>query len=88
MARALLVAVRNWTLYPPEHPAVRASVDRVAAAIRDSTLVAAFAIGVTPDTLMIEGTSADSSQTVIAEAAAIDPEAVAIDPLKYLQWPS
>ena len=24
MARSLLVAARNWTLYPPEHPAVEA----------------------------------------------------------------
>ena len=53
VARALLVAVRNWTIYPPEHPTVRASVDRFAAAIRDSTLGAAFAIGVTPDTLVV-----------------------------------
>ena len=71
VARALLVAVRNWTIYPSEHPTVRASVDRFAAAIRDSTLGAAFAIGVTPETLMIEGAAADSSQPGIAEAAAM-----------------
>jgi hypothetical protein len=71
MARALLVAVRNWTLYPPEHPTVAASVERFATAIRDSTIGNAFAIGVTPDTLMIEGTPADTAQTGIAEAAAL-----------------
>ncbi len=71
MARALLAAVRNWTLYPPEHPTVRASVERFTAAIRESELGAAFAIGVTPDTLMIEGAAADNSQTSIAEAAAM-----------------
>ncbi len=71
MARALLAAVRNWTLYPPEHPTVRASVERFTAAIRESELGAAFAIGVTPDTLMIEGAAADNSQTGIAEAAAM-----------------
>ena len=71
MARALLVAVRNWTLYPPEHPTVAASVERFGAAIRDSTFGAAFAIGVTPATLMIEGASADTSATGIAEAAAM-----------------
>lgn len=71
MARALLVAVRNWTLYPPEHPTVGASVERFAAAIRDATNGAAFAIGVTPDTLMIAGAAADGSQTGIAEAAAL-----------------
>ena len=71
LARALLAAVRNWTLYPPEHPTVGASVERFAAAIHDSALGAAFSIGVTPDTLMIEGASADASQTGIAEAAAM-----------------
>ncbi|MCU1386136.1 MAG: hypothetical protein JWL71_4833 [Acidobacteria bacterium] len=71
MARALLVAVRNWTLYPPEHPTVTASVERFGAAVRDSTLGAAFAIGVTPETLMVEGTAADAAATGIAEAAAM-----------------
>ncbi len=36
MARALLVAVRNWTLYPPEHPAV-ARVGRTASRPRSAT---------------------------------------------------
>src|SRR4051812_15404410 len=71
MARALLVAVRNWALYPPEHPTVAASVERFATAIRESSMGAAFAIGVTPDTLMIEGTAADAAQSGIAEAAAL-----------------
>jgi HEAT repeat protein len=71
MARALLVAVRNWTLYPPEHPTVGVSVERLAGAIRDSSLGVAFAIGVTPDTLMIEGAAADSAHSGIAEAAAM-----------------
>ena len=69
MARALLVAVRNWTLYPPEHPTVIAAVARFGQALHDSTIGAAFAIGVTPDTLMIEGTAADPTATGIAEAA-------------------
>src|SRR5438270_7411061 len=69
LARALLVAARNWTLYPPEHPPVAASVARLATAIHDSSLGAAFAVGVTPDTLMIEGTMADATQSSIAEAA-------------------
>ena len=71
MARALLVSVRNWTLYPPEHPTVGGSVERLATAIRESTLGAVFAIGVTPETLLIEGTAADTGQTGIAEAAAM-----------------
>ncbi|HMB79786.1 MAG TPA: HEAT repeat domain-containing protein, partial [Vicinamibacterales bacterium] len=60
-----------WTLYPPEHPTVRASIDRFSDAIRDSTLGAIFAVSVTPDTLMIEGAPADASQGSIAEAAAM-----------------
>jgi HEAT repeat protein len=71
MARALLAGVRNSTLYPPEHPTVRASVDRLTTTIRDSVLGAGLAIGVTPDTLMIEGVAADTAQGGIAEAAAM-----------------
>src|SRR3954466_11960299 len=71
LARALLVAVRNWTLYPPEHPTVGASVARLAGTIHDTSLGAIFAVGVTPDTLMIEGTMADAGQSGIAEAAAL-----------------
>jgi HEAT repeat protein len=71
MARALLAGVRNSTLYPPEHPIVRASVDRLASTIRDSVLGAGLAIGVTPDTLMIEGAAADGAQGGIADAASM-----------------
>ena len=71
LARALLAAARNWTLYPPEHPTVAASVSRLSDAIRQSTLGAIFSIGITPETLMVESTPADSSQSSIAEAAAL-----------------
>ena len=69
MARALLAAVRNWTLYPPEHPTVRASVERFGAALREATGGTALGVGVTPETLLIEGAAADASQTGIADAA-------------------
>ena len=72
LARALLVAARNWTLYPPEHPAVGTTVDRLCDAIRKSSLGSAFGIGITPDTLLIDGTAATStSDSAIAEAAAL-----------------
>ncbi len=71
VARALLVAARNWTLYPPEHPTVGVSVSRLADAIRQSSLGAVFSLGVTPDTLMVEGTPADRTQSGIAEAATL-----------------
>ncbi|HMB79282.1 MAG TPA: hypothetical protein VKI43_04420, partial [Vicinamibacterales bacterium] len=69
LARALLVAVRNWTLYPPEHPTVGVSVGRFSDAIRQSSMGAVFSLGITPTTLMVEGTSADAAQPGIAEAA-------------------
>src|SRR5262245_17795409 len=71
LARALLTAARNWTLYPPEHPTVGASVSRLSDAIRQSTLGAIFSIGITPETLMVESTPADAAQSSIAEAAAL-----------------
>ena len=71
LARALLVAARNWTLYPPEHPTVGISVNRLCAAIQESSMGSVFSIGITPDTLMIESTAADATQAGIAEAAAM-----------------
>ena len=71
LARALLAATRNWTLYPPDHPTVRASVARLSDAIAQTTAGAIFSVGITPQTLMIEGASADTGQGGIAEAAAL-----------------
>src|SRR2546428_3908226 len=69
MARALLVATRNWSLYPPEHPTVAASVKRLAEAIHEPSLGAIFTLGTTPDTLVIGGAPADPSPSSIADAA-------------------
>ncbi len=71
LARALLAAARNWTLYPPDHPTVGASVSRLSDAIAQTTGGAIFSIGITPGTLMIEGAAADTGQGGIAEAAAL-----------------
>jgi hypothetical protein len=71
LARALLIATRNWSLYPPEHPTVAGSVTRLADAIRQSSLGSVFSLGITPDTLLVEGAPADATQTGIAEAAAM-----------------
>jgi hypothetical protein len=71
LARALLAAARNWTLYPPEHSIVGASVARLSDAIRQSTLGAIFSVGITPDTLLVEDAPADATQAAIAEAAAL-----------------
>jgi HEAT repeat protein len=71
LARALVTAIRNWTLYPPEHPAVAQSHDRLCDAIRQTAGDTIFAIGVTPETLIVEGAPADPAQPAIAEAAAL-----------------
>ncbi len=71
LARALLVAARNWTLYPPEHPAVGATVERLCEAIRQSSLGSAFGIGITPETLLIDGIAPAQTDLAIAEAAAM-----------------
>ena len=71
MARSLLVAARNWTLYPPEHPAVQSSVERLCDAIRQSSLGSAFGIGITPETLLIDGVAPPQVDGPIAEAAAL-----------------
>ncbi len=71
LARALLVAARNATLYPEGHPTFDASVGRLVDAIRQSSLGAVFSIGITPETLLVEGASADRAQAGIAEAAAL-----------------
>jgi HEAT repeat protein len=55
LARALSAAARAWSLYPPQHPAVAASVERLGAAVRECTLGAAFTFGVTPETLLVAG---------------------------------
>ena len=68
LARALAAAVRNWALYPPEHPAVGAAVGRLAEALKVSTAGAAFAFGVTPTTLLVAGLPLPDEQPV-AEAA-------------------
>lgn len=70
LARALVAAARTWTLYPPDHPAVRTSVDRFGSALREASACNAFSFGVTPDTLLIDGVPAGAKDSPISEAAA------------------
>src|SRR5215472_537252 len=55
LARTLVAAARGWALYPPEHPAVRGSLDRLDAAIADASSGQIFSFGLTPDTLLVAG---------------------------------
>jgi hypothetical protein len=71
LARAIGAATRNWALYPPEHPAVGQSLARLGDAIREACGGSIFAIGVTPETLLVEGSPADRTQQPIADAAAM-----------------
>jgi HEAT repeat protein len=68
LARNLSAAVRNWALYPPEHPAVAASVERLTATLGEVTSDGPFAFGVTPDTLLVAGTPLPSEQPVLDAA--------------------
>jgi HEAT repeat protein len=68
LARVLSAAARNWGLYPPEHPAVAAAVRRLADTLRTTTGGAAFAFGVTPQTLLVAGLPLPEEQPVVEAA--------------------
>jgi hypothetical protein len=68
LARTLVAASRNWTLYPPDHPAVRASFERLSEAIQSATNDAVFSVGITPDNLMIESSPVPANPQVIEAA--------------------
>ena len=70
LARTLVAAGRSWALYPPEHPAVRTSLERLTTAVRDAANGQAFSFGVTPDTLLIEGIPVSTREGPTTEAAA------------------
>ena len=55
LARTLVAAARSWALYPPDHPALRGSLDRLRHAIAEAANGQPFSFGVTPETLLIEG---------------------------------
>ena len=68
LARALVAAARSWSLYPGEHPAVRASVDRLRAALASAISGQALSFGVTPDTLLVQGVAV-TAEGPVGEAA-------------------
>src|SRR5436190_14675590 len=55
LARTLVAAARSWALYPPDHPAVRGSLDRLRAGILETSGSQVFTFGVTPETLLVAG---------------------------------
>src|SRR3982751_2839698 len=71
LARTLVAAARSWALYPPDHPAVRGSLERVRHSLVEAADGRPFSCGVAPDTLLIAGvplTGRDAA--AVAEAAA------------------
>jgi HEAT repeat protein len=70
LARTLVAAARSWALYPPDHPAVRGSLERLRTSIGETTHGKIFAFGVTPDTLLVAGIAVGGRDAgAIAEAA-------------------
>src|SRR5881394_986327 len=70
LARTLVAAARSWALYPPDHPAVGGSLDRLRGAIAEACGGQIFAFGVTPDTLLVSGVAVGGRDAgAIAEAA-------------------
>jgi hypothetical protein len=70
LARTLVAAARSWALYPPDHPAVRGSLDRLRAGITETSGGQVFSFGVTPDTLLVAGIAVGGRDAgAIAEAA-------------------
>lgn len=68
LARAPVAAARSWSLYPPDHPAVRTSVDRLRSTLAAASAGEILSFGVTPETLLIPGVSAGADGPV-ADAA-------------------
>lgn len=69
LARALVTALRACTLYPPEHPALAAALDRLASAITDATRGGPLMLAATPRALLVQGEPLDSTDPVVAECA-------------------
>lgn len=71
IARALVSAARNATLYPPEHPAVAASLARIAPAFQTAAQEGVSNVGVTPDTLLVDDVGPENPDAFVREAAAL-----------------
>ena len=69
LARALVTAARNLTLYPAAHPTVKSSVERLRSALVQAAAGGVLSFGVTPETLLV-GSTACGADGPVAEAAA------------------
>jgi hypothetical protein len=71
LARTLVAAGRSWALYPPDHPAVRGTLERLRGAIAEVRAgQQVFSLGVTPETLLVAGVALGGKDAgPIADAA-------------------
>lgn len=72
VARALVGAARAAALYSADHPAARAAVDRLSAAVSAATSGEFLTLGVAPDTLLVDGEpiAPGGEPGIVGEAAA------------------
>ena len=70
-ARACKGAARVAALYPPEHPAVAESLDRLADAVHTATESGPLTMLVIPDNLLVEGRVLEHRDQAVGDLAAI-----------------
>src|SRR5688500_15664857 len=72
VARGLVGAARAASLYSVDHPAARAAVSRLSAAIAEATGGDFLTFGVAPDALLVDGEliAPESGAGIVTEAAA------------------
>jgi hypothetical protein len=71
LARALVAAARAWTLYPPEHPALRAALDRLASSARELNSEKPLRLVATPETLVVLDTPIPAGDQAVRELAGL-----------------
>lgn len=70
LARALTIAQRSWSFYPPEHSAVVLAVERLVTAAAEAA-TGMMQLAVTPHQLLIDGLPLESNDLAVIECAAL-----------------
>ena len=70
-ARACKAAARAVTLYPPAHPAIAATLDRIVQATSTATMAAPLKLTVLPGALLFDGRAPERPDQAIAELASL-----------------
>lgn len=71
LARAITVALRSWSFYPPEHPAVGLAVEKLVAAAAEATVGGSLQLAVTPQALLVDGIVLDAPDLSVSSCAAL-----------------